>query len=72
MNSRLGPSRIGEVLDPVILAGTLMATLGAAGLGLSYDRGWAEAIIVFNVLLFPSLILVAPYFGSIGRQAIQP
>ena len=74
MNDRLGPSRIGEVLDPVILVGTLIATLGAAGLGLSYDRDRAEAtiVIVFYVLLFPSLILVAPYFGSIGRQAIQP
>ena len=74
MNSRLGPSRIGEVLDPVILVGTLIATLGAAGLGLSYDRDRAEAtiVIVFYVLIFPSLVLVAPYFGSIGRQGFQP
>lgn len=74
MNNRLGPSRIGEVLDPVILVGTLIATLGAAGLGLSYDRDRAETtiVIVFYVVLFASLVLVAPYFGSIARQGIQP
>jgi hypothetical protein len=74
VNDRLGPSRIGEVLDPVILVGTLIATLGAAGLGLSYDRDRATTaiVIVSYVLLIPSLILVAPYFISIGRQGIEP
>jgi hypothetical protein len=74
MNDRLGPSRVGEVLDPVILVGTLIATLGAAGLGLTYDRDRAMTaiVIVSYVLLIPSLILVAPYFISIGRQGIEP
>ena len=74
MNNRLGPSRIGEVLDPVILVGTLVATLGAAGLGLSYDRDrtMTAIVIVFYLVLFTSLVLVTPYFISIARQGIQP
>ena len=44
MNDRLGPSRIGEVLDPVILVGTLIATLGAAAWAVRQDPGADELV----------------------------
>jgi hypothetical protein len=74
MTDRLGPSRLGEVLDPLLLAGSLLAAVGGAGLALGYDHARSTTAIqlIFLVLLLPSCCLVMPYIASIGRQGLQP
>jgi hypothetical protein len=72
MEQKLGPSRLDEILQPYLLAGVLLATVSIAGLALTYDEPRAEKTIqiVFAVLLFPTLLAVMPYMGSIAAQGI--
>jgi len=71
MNQRLGPSRIGDVLQPFLLAGVFLATASAAGLGLTYDASRASATIqiAFLILLVASIALISPYMLGIVGQA---
>jgi len=71
MDRRLGPSRIGEVLQPFLLAGVLLASASAAGLLLAYDppRASTTIQIAVLVLLFPSIFLISPYMIGIVSQA---
>lgn len=71
MDQRLGPSRIGDVLQPFLLAGVFLATASAAGLGLMYDASRASATIqiAFLILLVASIALISPYMLGIVSQA---
>jgi hypothetical protein len=71
MDHRLGPSRIGDVLQPFLLAGVFLATASAAGLGLTYDPSRASATIqiAFLALLVASIVLISPYMLGIVAQA---
>ena len=72
MDDRLGPSRLNEVIQPFLLVGVFLLTVGVAGLGLSYDEARATRTIqiVFVVLLFPSLIAIVPYLSIIVAQGV--
>jgi hypothetical protein len=71
MDQKLGPSRLGDVLQPFLLAGVFLATASAAGLALSYDPSRASATvqIAFLVLLVASIALISPYMLGIVAQA---
>lgn len=72
MNERLGPSRLGEVLQPYLLTGLVLATASASGIALTFDlpRASMTIQIAFVGLLVPSLLLILPYVGSIAAQGL--
>jgi hypothetical protein len=72
MNPELGPSRIGDVLQPILLAGVIFATASCMGLLLAYDPPAASTVlrIVFLPLLFSSIFLISAYLVSIGAQGL--
>jgi hypothetical protein len=72
MEDRLGPSRLNEGIQPFLLVGVFLLSIGVAGLALSDDEARATRTIqiVFVVLLFPSLIAIGPYLSSIVAQGV--
>jgi hypothetical protein len=72
MEDRLGPSRLNEVVQPFLLFGVFLLTIGVAGLALSYDelRATRTIGILAIAVLIASLIAIGPYLGSIVAQGV--
>jgi hypothetical protein len=72
MDQGPGPSRLGEVIQPFLLVGVLVATASGAALALTYDAPPASKMIqvAFLLLFVPSILLIGPYLATIGSQGL--
>ena len=72
MDQGPGPSRLGEVIQPFLLVGVLLATANGAALALAYDAPRASATIqiAFLLMFVPSILLIGPYMATIASQGL--